>query len=248
MERRESWTPRGDWSACRESEPVATQRELCEKRAAGVRRTGVEAPGRAACAGARLGGGDLCLQLPLQGGHSAGGRRDTRAFQLPTHCGRGDSPAAGPRPAAPADPGGRQDRSGRGLVGGSLLWRQRAWGEETRCLGPGWNSRQLRSLGNLNLPRWGRPQLNMLQGWDWVRKGPKETDGKACSPGRRHDFPPLGPSLCTGTPRNRIPSVLFSFWGVLPLLARPGICRWAFQERFARRQRRADPLWDRYRF
>lgn len=127
---------------------------------------GWKPPGERRVLGRAWGGGDLCRQLPLQGGHSAGGRRDTRAFQLPTHCGRGDSPAAGPRPAAPADPGGRQDRSGRGLVGGSLLWRQRAWGEETRCLGPGWNSRQLRSLGNLNLPRWGRPQLNMLQGWD----------------------------------------------------------------------------------
>lgn len=65
---------------------MATQRELCEKRAAGVRRTGVEAPGRAACAGARLGRGVVCAASSHSraGTRPAGGVTPARSNFPPT--------------------------------------------------------------------------------------------------------------------------------------------------------------------
>ena len=91
----------------------------------------------------------------------------------------------------------------------------------------------------------GRPQL-CVQGWGWLSRDPREWVQRLTALEGDTMFPIRAVfSLQT---ESRILSVLAPSSGGLPPLAHLGICRWAFQERCARRQRRADPLWDRYRF
>ena len=214
VERRDFWTPKGDWSAS--GEPAAGRRALSGRLAAGTRRIGMEAPGasgvrpgvcpretRAAGSHAwgrrvrRRAGGVTCHR-PLPSGERGNGPASrSRRSQLPWSIPRSPPPPTPPTSPAPAGAGGQHVKSETGWVRRSLRWRQRAWGagacdppaptQETRFLGPGWTTLQRRSSG-------GRADPNYVSkaGADWVR-----TQGSECrglQPWKETPCSPSGPS------------------------------------------------------
>ena len=185
---------------------------------------------RAACAGARGGGGRSCHQFPRYS-RARGGVRGVTSLHpssLPTPhpvsehrngpaAGSCSSQPPGPEAGAPAAPraarseGKRLNQAGFAAQATRVGARAYDW---RRHLDPGGILQQLRS------PTAGRPQLDLPQGWDWPIRDRRKLGEKLASPRRKETLlSPLGPFRRSGTPENRTlfnsVSLLRSFFDTL---------------------------------